>query len=87
MHGAGMMNQLFLPDDATVIEITARPRMPRRRRPVGRPMSPSWIITLSHLLGLGGYYSVPERRDGEAHADIATLRDFFEYLRSEGKLG
>jgi len=87
LHGAGMLNQLFLPEDATVIEITARPRAPRRQRPVGAPMSPSWIITLSHLLGLGGYYSVPQLRDGEAHADIATLRDFLEYLRDEGKLG
>lgn len=86
MHGAGMLNQLFLPDGATVIEVTGRPREPKRRRPVGAPMSPSWIVTLSHLLGLGGYYSVPQWRDGQAHADIATLRDFLEYLRGEGKL-
>ncbi|WP_165585680.1 DUF563 domain-containing protein [Roseococcus sp. SYP-B2431] len=87
LHGAGMMNQLFLPGDATVIEITARPRKPRPRRPNGMPMSPSWIITLSQLLGLGGYYSIPEWRDEEAHVDIATLRDFLDYLREEGKLG
>lgn len=87
MHGAGMMNQLFLPDDAMVIEVTGRPREPKRRRPVGAPMSPSWIVTLSHLLGLGGFYSIPQWSNGQSRADIATLRDFLEYLRDEGKLG